>query len=87
MRRYQIYLNPHSVNIIDELAEMSKLTRSQLLREAVDAVASRFSNLLAVFKPPKARNYSWLDKMTGSIKIKGGETVNISENVDELYYR
>ena len=86
MRRYQVYLDPHSVNILDEAAEMSPFSRSQLIREAIDAVSARFSNLLAAFKPPKFRDYKWLDRMVGSIKIKGKKTVRISENIDEIYY-
>ena len=87
MRRYQVYLDPHSVGILDEAAEISSFSRSQIIREAVDAVSARFSNLLAAFKPVKAREYTWLDRMVGSVKIKDKKTVNISENVDKIYYR
>lgn len=87
MKRYQVYLDPHSVGILDEAAEISSFSRSQIIREAIDAVSARFSNLLAAFKPPKARDYKWLDDMVGSIKIKGKKTIRISENIDEIYYR
>lgn len=88
MKRYQIYLNPHSVGILDETASISDFSRSQLIREAIDAVASRFGNLLAVFKPLKKTGYSWWDEMAGSITVGDkNKTVHISENVDEIYYR
>lgn len=38
-------------------------------------------------KPSKLRDYSLFDKMIGSIRFKGKKTVNLSENVDEIYYR
>lgn len=70
------------------MAEISPFNRSQLIRESIDAVASRFGNILAVFKPPKKIDYSWLDEMEGSITIGNkNKTVRISENVDEIYYR
>lgn len=88
MRRYQVYLNPHSVNILDEVTEISEFSRSQLIRELVDAVATRFASLLAVVKSPKKIDYSWWDDMEGAITIGDKKkTVNISENVDEIYYR
>ena len=87
MKRYQVYLNPHSVSILDQAGDIVPRARSQLLREAADAAANRIGNLLAMFKPAKSKDYSWLDKMIGSIKVKGRKTVNISENVDEIYYR
>lgn len=86
MRRYQVYLNPHSVSILDELSKVSAFSRSQIIREAVEGAASRVGNLLALFKAPNSRDYSWLEKMTGSLKVKGRKKVNISERVDQLYY-
>lgn len=87
MRRYQVYLDPHSVGILDEAAEISSFSRSQIIREAIEAVSARFGNILAAFKPPKARDYKWLNDMVGAIKIKGEKNVRISENIDEIYYR
>lgn len=85
-KRYQVYLNPHSVGILDEAAELSGFSRSQFIREAIDAAASRFGNLLATIRSPKTADYSWLDEMTGVLKVEGKETVNISERVDDIYY-
>lgn len=87
MKRYQVYLNPQSVRVLDEAEEVFQLSRSRLLREAAEAAANRIGNLLAVFKKPRSADYSWLDKMIGSIKVKGIKQVHISENVDEIYYR
>ncbi|MBI4067244.1 hypothetical protein HY407_02580 [Candidatus Gottesmanbacteria bacterium] len=87
MKRYQVYLNSQSVNILDEATEISQFTRAQLIREAIDGAASRLGNILAGLKPPKARDYDWLNKLVGSIKIRGKKKTNISQNVDEIYYR
>lgn len=87
LKRYQVYLDPHSINTLDEVSEIVPLTRSRLLREAISAAASRVGNLLAIYKPPKKNDYSWLDGLIGSITIKGKKTVNLSENVDEIYYK
>ena len=87
MKRYQVYLNQHSVNILDELAEISDFNRSQIMREAIDAITMRFTNILAALKPPSKQDYRWLDDMVGAIKIKGKKEVHISENIDEIYYK
>lgn len=57
MKRYQVYLNPQSVSVLDELSKVSDLTRSQLIREAVEGAAARVGNLLALFKAPNSADY------------------------------
>ena len=86
MRRYQLYLDPKSINVLDEVAEVTPLRRSELIRAAIDGAALQVGNLLAVIKPPKVGDFSWLDSMIGSI-IVGKKKVKISENIDEIYYR
>lgn len=87
-KRYQVYLNTHAVRVFDEMAEVLGRTRSDLIREMMDAAAHRAGNLLAVFKPPEKIDYSWWDKMEGSVTVgDSNKTVNVSENVDEIYYR
>ena len=87
MKRYQVYLNAQSVSILDEVTEISPISRSKLIQAAIDGAASRIGNLLAAVKPPKAQDYSIWDKMAGSIKIPGKKNVNFSERKDDLYYR
>ena len=88
MKRYQVYLDPHSVGILDDVASMSReFPRSRLIREAIEAAGDRVVNLVAAIAKPKVNNYSELDKMVGSITIKGKKKVHLSENVDEIYYR
>lgn len=87
MKRYQLYLNPQSVHILDEVTEISSLSRSKLIQTAIDGAASRIGNLLAAIKPPKAQDYSIWDRMAGSIKIRSKKTVNFSNREDAFYYR
>jgi len=87
MKRYQIYLNPHSVGILDEVASVSEVTRSELIREAVDAVAARVGVLLSHLKAPDKDSYKWLRELTGTFEVEGKKQVNLSENIDEIYYR
>ncbi|OGF99901.1 hypothetical protein A3D78_02190 [Candidatus Gottesmanbacteria bacterium RIFCSPHIGHO2_02_FULL_39_14] len=87
MKRYQLYLDPRSVKVIDEVTEISDFTRSQLIRETIDAAATRLGNILAAIKPVRSREYSMWEKMIGAIKIKGKKKVNLSESIDEIYSR
>ena len=87
MKRYQLYLNPASVHILDEVTQVIPLTRSELIRAAIDGAASRVGNLLAAIKPPTSRDYSWIDALTGTLVVKGRKKVKISEDIDEIYYR
>lgn len=86
MKRYQVYLNPHSVGILDEFAEISNFTRSRLLQEIVDGAASRVANVLAVFKPHKEMNYSSIDSFVGVLHVSDKKKHNISQRVDDIYY-
>mgnify|MGYP001562360566 CR=1 FL=1 len=87
MKRYQVYLNPQSVHILDEVTHITPISRSELIRAAIDGAASQVGNLLAVIKPNGSRDYSWLDKIVGATTVKGKKRVKISEKIDELYYQ
>lgn len=87
MKRYQVYLDPHSVGILDEGAETLPLNRSQIIREAIAGAATRVGNLLAILKPTPPSDYSVWDEMIGAFEIKGQKVSYSSENVDEIYYR
>lgn len=87
MKRYQVYLNPQTVGVFDEIALVGPFTRSKIIREALDGAAGRIGNIMAAFVALKPESYSELDKMTDSIDLKTDKKVNISQNVDEIYYR
>ena len=87
MKRYQLYLDPHTVGIIDEAAEIGTLNRSEIIRQVVDAAAARLGNLLAVLRPPEERSYEWMDSVIGAVKKEETGEVNLSQNVDDIYYQ
>ena len=68
-------LKEKMMKILDEMAKNNKNVSDKELNEDIKE-AIRF-----------APDYSWLERMIGSIKIKDKKTVRISENVDEIYYR
>lgn len=84
MKRYQVYLNPGSVSIIDDFTGNIDLSRSRLIQMAVDQI---MHNLLKIFRatqtPPK-KTYI-MDSLVGIIKVKGRKQTNFAENIDEIY--
>ncbi len=86
MKRYQLYLNPHAISIIDEIGEFTDISRSSLIRIVVDSVAKNLAKILAARKT-SSKNYKYLDSLVGTIEIKGKKQVNFSERADSLYYK
>lgn len=83
MKRYQVYLNPHSVSILDDVKKISNISRSRLIRETIDRVAEQ---VVAIFAPEKkTQKTRYLDKLCGFIDIKTKEKTHFAENVDEIY--
>ncbi len=83
MKRYQVYLNPHSVSILDEFDKMSNISRSKLIREAIDRVAEQ---VVAIFTwEKKTKKTRYFDNLCGFIDLKTKEKTHFAENVDEIY--
>lgn len=83
MKRYQVYLNPHSVSVLDGVKELSNISRSKLIREAIDRVAEQIA---AIFAPEnKTQKIRYFDKLCGFIDLKTKEKTHFAENVDEIY--
>jgi len=83
MKRYQVYLNQHSVSVLDEFGEHSKISRSQLIRLTIDQMAENLAKIFAAAKIPPGNKYM-LDSLVGAIKVKGRRT-NFAQNIDEIY--
>lgn len=83
MKRYQVYLNPHSVSVLDEFKEQSNISRSQLIRLTIDQMANNLAKIFAAAKTPPGNKYI-LDSLVGAIKVKGRKT-NFAQNIDEIY--
>lgn len=81
MNRYQIYLDPKDVNILDELAKLTSFSRSQIIRDVIDKMAKEYKKILEATEKKRIRNNPLL-KMAGFAK---GPTKNISQNIKKDY--
>ncbi len=83
MKRYQVYLNPHSVAILDEIQKLTSITRSKIIRDAVDKIATQVTMTIPVKKSGRKRYI--LDSLAGSISIKGKKKTNYAQHIDDIY--
>lgn len=83
MNRYQIYLDPKSINVLDELAKLTNFSRSQIVRDVIDKMANEYRKLLAASEARRMKNDPLL-KMAGF--AKGGKP-GISRNVNQIYLK
>lgn len=83
MNRYQIYLDPKSVDVLDELAKLTDLSRSQIIRDVISKMAQEYKKVLLATAPTREKNNPLL-KMAGF--AKGGKP-GISRNVNQIYLK
>ena len=83
MNRYQIYLDPSSVDVLDELSRLTDLSRSKIIRDVISKMASEYRKLLAATELTRSKNNPLL-KMAGF--AKGGKP-GISRNVNQIYLK
>lgn len=83
MNRYQIYLDPEDVNILDELARLTSFSRSQIIRDVISRMAKQYEKLLENHHK-KQMKYNPLLKMAGFAK---GPHKDISHNVNDIYLK
>ncbi|MBI2596330.1 CopG family transcriptional regulator [Candidatus Daviesbacteria bacterium] len=83
MNRYQIYLNPKSVDTIDNLTRLINLSRSQIIRDVIDKMANEYEKLLVKTEASRMKDNPLL-KMAGFAKGPGKD---ISHNVNEIYLK
>ena len=79
--RVQAYLEPNNLSIIDEMAKDINISRSQIIRDALDAVATRYAKTKEFIKPRRPEKNALIEM--GGIGISKTGTVGI--NVDEIY--
>ena len=84
MKRYQLYLNPHSVSILDDFGKHTDLSRSNLIRLAIESVAHNLIKVFTATKTPPKDRYI-LDSLVGAIKLKGSKKTNLAQDIDEIY--
>ncbi len=83
MKRYQVYLDPATVSILDDFEESSRLSRSQLIRLSIDRLAENLSKVFIAQKVKPSRRYV-LDSLSGVIKTRSRET-NFAQRPDRRY--
>jgi hypothetical protein len=84
MQRYQVYLNKDAISILDDFQKYANISRSKLIREAIDRLAE---NLTKIFT---ARNIATkkiliLDKLVGLINLKKEKETNFALKDDNSY--
>lgn len=84
MKRYQVYLNPNSVAVLDNFEGISNISRSSVIRQIIDKVSDQ---LIRVAMPRKStKKYSVLEQMAGFVDLKTNKKTNFAQNVDEIYF-
>lgn len=84
MQRYQIYLDPRTVTILDDFESIARVSRSHLIRMATEAVSENFAKILAVVKPTND-TYTSLDALAGSIKPNTKKPTSYATKSDRDY--
>lgn len=66
MKRYQVYLNQGSVQVLDEFKQFAGINRSDVIRQAVDRLAINLGKVLSLSSVTKSRpSKSALDDLVG----------------------
>lgn len=82
MKRYQVYLNSKSVDIIDDFEKETKIPRSAVIRMAINSLAQNLIKISPSFSERKGD----LDEIIGIINTKNKRTTNSSEKIDDIYH-
>lgn len=83
MHRYQIYLEPTDINVLDELAQLTNFSRSQIIRDVINKMAKEYKKLLEATEKRRMNNNPLL-KMAGFAK---GPARDLAHNVNDIYFQ
>ena len=84
MKRYQVYLDPHSVSVLDDFEKYANISRSKLIREAIDRLAQNLSRVF-VEKDEAPKQMTTLDSLVGFINVKNQKQTNYALRDDGVY--
>lgn len=86
MKRYQVYLNQGSVAVLDDYLASSGVTRSDVIRQAVDSLAINLSKVIGLAKASRLKvQKTPLDDLVGFMDVADSSN-NWSEQDDlELF--
>ncbi|TSC66779.1 MAG: hypothetical protein CEO21_27 [Microgenomates group bacterium Gr01-1014_80] len=85
MKRYQVYLNPNSIAVLDDFEELSKMSRSKLLRLVIDRAAEQAVEILRLIHPVKRGGRKRImDSLAGFVDLKTDKKFSFSKHIDEV---
>lgn len=80
--RVQLYLDPENLSLVDEIASELKVSRSQIIRDAIEESVKKNTKKL---KPFKIKRKSNLKLWMNLIGIEKSKTGTVGLNVDDIY--
>ena len=86
MNRYQIYLDPHTVRILDDFQKVGDVSRSRLIRGAVESLARNLSQLVSR-ENEQVHYMATFDKLVGHVSKTIGKSTTIARKSDREYLR
>ncbi len=86
MKRYQVYLNPNSISVIDDFEKYADISRSRLIGAAVDRLAENLARIF-VAKDITPKNKYVLDSLVGFLSFDNQEKTDFASRVDEIYLK
>lgn len=84
MKRYQVYLNPYSISILDDLRKQTDISRSKLIQGVVDRFAGQVAKIFSKTAELPS-SYTHFDKLVGAIHLKTKSPTNFAFDSDEIY--
>jgi len=85
MKRYQMYLEPTAVKIVDTIAEAHKVSRSDIIRDVLEQLSIRYLQTMPITPPSGSENIIKPDPWDNVIGALKNDCKGISLNVDEIY--
>ncbi len=75
MKRYQVYLNQGSVATLDDYLQLSGISRSDVIRQAVDCLASNLAKVVSLARTTSLKQVkSPLDDLVGFMETSDAVT-------------
>ena len=86
MKRYQVYLNPYSISVLDDLKEAIDISRSKQLRLVVDRIAEVLGSILRAKEASQAKEKFLLDELAGFVDLKTDKKIDFTKDIDDVVY-
>jgi len=86
MKRYQVYLNPYSISVLDDLGKIVDISRSKQLRLVIDRVAEELGSILRAKETSQAKEKFLLDDLAGFVDLKTDKKIDFTKDIDDVVY-